>query len=153
MLRTLRESRFLALLAALALVGCDLPRDPDGTLERARGGVLRVGAAEADSLVVRAPDGSAGGAEAELVAAFARSIDARIEWHWGSSDDLLHRLEKRELDVVVAGLGAKTPWATRVGLTRPWHEEAGRKHVVAVAPGENATLVALDRLVESRRSP
>ena len=141
------------LVAALWLAGCDLPRDPEGTLERARGGVLRAGAAEAAPWVVRrAGGGRPAGPEAELVEAFARSIDARVEWHWGSSDELLRRLEHRELDVVVAGLTARTPWKTHVGVTRPWRKQGDDERVLAVAAGENATLVALDRLIESRRA-
>ena len=109
-----------AALAATASAGCgDWPRDPAGTLDRARGGTLRAGAAEAPPWVVRAADGTAAGPEAELIAAFARSIGARVEWRWGSADELLRALERRELDVAAVGLTAATPWQTRVGLTRP----------------------------------
>lgn len=142
---------WLALLPTLA-AGCDLPRDPAGTLERARGGVLRVGAATAPPWVVHRTDGRVAGVEAELVAEFARTLGARVEWHRGSADELLAKLEKRELDVVIAGLTAATPWATHVGITRPYRIDGPHERVLAVAAGENATLVALDRVIESRRS-
>lgn len=140
------------LLAASALQGCEpWPRDPESTLESALGGTLRVGAAEAPPYVVRA--GAEGtGPEAELVIAFARSIDARVEWRWGALEDHLHALERRELDVVAGGLTAKSPWKAHVGLTRPWRVEGETKRVLAVPPGENRTLVALERLIESRRT-
>ena len=144
--------RHLALLGALAGAGCDaLPRDPEGTLERARGGVLRVGGAEAPPWLVRGADGGATGPEADLVHAFAHSIGARVEWRWGSSDVHLRALAERELDVVAAGLTARTPWKAHVGVTRPWHTDGEDERVLAVASGENATLVALDRVIESRK--
>jgi hypothetical protein len=139
--------------ALLAAAGCgDWPRDPEGTLERARGGVLRAGAAEAAPVIVRGADGAPDGPEAELVEAFAASIGARVEWRWGSADELLRALEQRELDVAAVGLTAKTPWKAHVGVTRPWLKREGEEHVLAVAAGENATLVALDRVIESRRT-
>ena len=151
MRRGFPKSARLALLAGLALGACDLPRDPDGTLERARGGVLRAGAAEAAPWVVRRATGDRpAGPEAALIEEFARSIDARVEWHWGSSDEVLQRLERRELDVAAVGLTARTPWKTHVGVTRAWRKDGDTERVLAVAAGENATLVALDRLIEAR---
>ena len=150
---TTATRRCRPLLLGLLIAGCDLPRDPEGTLDRARGGVLRAGAAEAAPWVVRRASGGApAGPEAQLVEEFARSIDARVEWHWASSDELLRRLEHRELDVVVAGLTAQTPWKTHVGVTRPWRKDGDDERVLAVATGENETLVALDRHIESRKA-
>jgi polar amino acid transport system substrate-binding protein len=143
--------RACLVLLALCLGACDLPRDPEGTLERARGGTLRAGAAEAAPWVVRRGSGGRpAGPEAALVEEFARSIDARVEWQWASGDELLRRLEKRELDVVVSGLTAKSPWKAHVALTRPWRKDGDVERVIAVAAGENATLVALDRFIEGR---
>jgi len=148
---TLKRLAFLALLAVLP-TGCDLPRDPEGTLERARGGTLRVGAATAPPWVVHRTDGRVAGVEAELVNEFARTLGARVEWHRGPADELLEQLRKRELDVVIAGLTTTTPWKTHVGITRPYRIDEEHERVLAVAAGENATLVALDRLIEARRN-
>ena len=145
-----------AVLAAAVLIlasACDpWPRDPEGTLERARGGVLRVGASEAPPLLLRGADSDATGPEAELVEAFADTIGARIEWRWGATDELLHELERYELDVVAGGLTVRSPWKRHVALTRPWLEQDDEQHVLAVAPGENAMLVALERSIERRRA-
>ena len=150
MLKNRAGWRRRALFPVLLLAACDMPRDPEGTLDRARGGVLRAGAAEAAPWVVRRGGGGRpAGPEAEIVERFAASIDARVQWEWGSSDQLLRRLEKRELDVVVAGLTARTPWKTHVGVTRPWRKDGEDERVLAVAAGENETLVALDRLIEA----
>ena len=144
----------VAAIVALAATGCgEIPKDPEGTLERARGGVLRAGAAAAEPWVALRPDDAPTGPEAELVEAFARSIGARVEWRTGGADELLRQLEKRELDVVAAGLTRKSPWAARLGVTRPWRKDGSTERVLAVAPGENATLYALDRLIEEREAP
>jgi hypothetical protein len=75
--------KIVAALAAVAVVGCQFPADPDGTLERVRGGgtPLRVGVSEHDPWV-RLDGGEPGGIEPELVRRFAATIDARIEWTW-----------------------------------------------------------------------
>ena len=142
--------KLLVLLPIVALMACDIPRDAVGTLDQARGKVLRVGVVAAPPLVVPAGAG-AGGPEAELVQAFASRIGADVAWRWGSVDEHMAALEAFELDVVAAGLTTTSPWRTKVGFTRPWRQEGKRKHVLAVAPGENAMLAALETVIEERR--
>ena len=140
-------------LATVALCACERwPHDPEGTLERVTGGTLRVGATESPPALVRGEGGAATGPEAELVRAFARARDARVEWRWGAQDAHMEALERYELDLVAGGLTAASPWKSRVGFTRPWRVEGKTKHVLAVPPGENGTLVALDRLIEGRKA-
>jgi polar amino acid transport system substrate-binding protein len=148
--RVLRAAGALAL--ALATACADLPRDPEETLARVRSGTLRVGAVDAPPWIVR--DGArASGPEAELIGAFARTLGARVAWQWGAHDDHMRALERYELDVVAAGLTQKTPWGAAVGLSRPWLRQDDRRHVLAVAPGENGFLTALDRFIEGRPAP
>ena len=108
-----------------------------------------MGAVEAAPYIERRGD-AAVGPEADLVRAFAEDIGARIEWRWEPLDDHMRALEAFELDVVAAGLTTKSPWGSRVGFTRPWLEEGDVGRVLAVAPGENATLVALERVIVTR---
>ena len=84
----------LASLAAAAL-GCDrFPRDPEDTLQVARGGVLTVGVTDAPPWIVR--DGArAVGPEAELVLEFARSIGAEVEWRFAPQDEQLEAFQTR----------------------------------------------------------
>lgn len=149
----------------LGLLACgDLPRDPDGTLDRARNGTLTVGVTVAAPWVTAtagvsgaagAPGADAnaepGGVEAELVASFAAAIGAEVEWVWGGAEENLARLERGELDIVAAGVTTGSPWKGRVALTRPHTEVDGSRHVLAAAPGENALLVALDRHIRRRK--
>lgn len=104
----------------LVLGACDLPRDPEDTLETVRGGVMRVGVSETKPWTIVGPDGLPGGIEPALMEAFARTLDSRIEWVVDTEAVLLEALERHELDAVVAGLTGDTPWRGRVALTRPY---------------------------------
>ena len=135
------------LLFCLALSSCGIPRDPEDTLGRVQaGGRLLVGATEAPPDLVRDGDGAAG-PEADLVLAFARRLDATVEWRWGSADEHLRALEEFRLHVVAAGLEEASPWSSRVGFTRPWRIEKDQRRVLAVPPGENRMLLELNAVI------
>ena len=113
------RSILVLLLAAGLCAGCQYPRDPEGTLDRVRGGVMRVGVTHVDPWVTL--DGAApGGVEVELLQRFARSLDADIEWVEGSESELMEALHGRHLDVVVAGLTRRSEWQRVAALTRPF---------------------------------
>lgn len=139
--------------AASMLVGCaSIPADPDGTLDRARGGTLRVGVTESAPWVVLSEDGEPTGTEPELVRAFAERIDAEVEWTQGSETRLTDALESGELDVVIGGLLDDTPWAQSAAVTRPYAEvstaDGTERHVMLTPMGENALLVALETFLD-----
>jgi polar amino acid transport system substrate-binding protein len=69
----------LIAILGLTTAGCQFPRDPEGTLERVRGGTLRVGVLD-DPPWVALSGAAPMGAEADLVREFAGSIDADVEW-------------------------------------------------------------------------
>ncbi|WP_222928365.1 hypothetical protein [Cellulomonas telluris] len=61
-------------------------------------------------------------------------------------------LEEGDVDLLVGGLTASSPWASRVALTRPYvtvPDEHGdeENHVMATRAGENAFLVELERFL------
>lgn len=150
-------SRRIALpLLLMAIAGCELPRDPEGTLERVHGGTMRAGVVPNPPWVV-VEAGRVRGVEPALVREFARSLDARIEWVAGTESELLQRLETGELDLVAGGLTRSNPWGSRVGLTRPYPAPAGdgsgERRVLAIPPGENGWLVRLERFLHRRASP
>lgn len=122
------KTLLVAVLAALLLAGCGIPRDPESTLDRVRGGALRVGITESEPWT-RLEAGQPGGVEVELVRRFATELGARVEWVDGSEADLIAALEVRELDLVVGGLTADTPWQTKAAITRSY---ATTRMVVAV---------------------
>lgn len=121
-------ARLVVLSAACALLpGCDLPRDPDGSFERARGGMLRAGCTANPPWVVSddSMDNDAGrprGLEPRLLEEFASQIGSRLLWRHGSESELVEALED------------------------------GERHVMLVRLGENRLLLELDRFLQPRRS-
>jgi ABC-type amino acid transport substrate-binding protein len=141
--------RVLVVAVATLLAGCGLtiPSDPDGTLDRVRGGELRVGVS------VNPPWTGAGagrsGTEVDLVREFAERVDAEIAWTEGGEEALAGAMERGELDLIIGGLTAESPWADKVALTAPytsWTDDQGKTHdqVMAVPMGENAFLFELE---------
>jgi polar amino acid transport system substrate-binding protein len=128
---------FVRLLGAFVLCAAcaacaGLPRDPEGTLRRVRGGRLRVGLVEHAPWVVRT-EGEPAGVEAELVRRLAAEVGAQPEWHWGGEQQHMEALERFELDLVVGGITDQTPWSKYVGLTGPYFEE---RYVVGFPPSQ-----------------
>lgn len=107
-----------ALLPLLASCG-ELPRDPEGTLDRVSGGTMRVGITDNDPWAIY-DEGESTGAEVRILEGFAQDIDAEIEWHPGTEEDLMAALEVRELDAVIGGLTSTNPWSAKVALTHPY---------------------------------
>jgi polar amino acid transport system substrate-binding protein len=142
----------IALLTGVLLIsGCGLPHDADGTLERVRGGVLRVGAIENHPWVIDRGD-TFEGIDGELVAAIAASVGARIDWVRMPEFELIDALRRRELDLVVGGFHTKLPWAKDIAFTRPYFKgDDGKAHVLAAPPGENAWLLHVDREIERHK--
>lgn len=123
----------VATCALLLCAACgNYPRDPEGTLERVRGGALRVGVAEASPWTSLA-GGTPAGVEPALVQELARELGARVEWVPGSETLLLEALERGELDLVVGGLDSRTPWKRkRIAITDPYYTDT---LVVGLPPG------------------
>jgi polar amino acid transport system substrate-binding protein len=119
-------------VALLVTAGaCDFPRDPEGTLDRVRGGVLRAGVTASPPWTLLGPAGPHG-IEVTLVEQLAAETDATVQWVEGSEESLLAALELRELDLVVGGLTSTNPWAGKVTFTHPYLTTAA---VVAVPQG------------------
>jgi polar amino acid transport system substrate-binding protein len=122
------------LLVAIAAAGCQYPRDPDGTLNRVDGGVMRVGVTEADPWVELDGGRPVGGAEVELARRFARDVGARIEWVQGSEEELVDAAKEGQVDLIVGGLTNKSRWKKDVAFTRPYVET---RAVVGIPAGES----------------
>lgn len=149
----------VVLLLMLAAAGCSaIPADPDDTLERVTGDTLRVGVS-VNPPWTDLPEGADGdpvGTEAELVVDFAATVDAEIEWETGGEENLIGQLAAGDLDLVIGGLTADSPWQDMAALTRPYTENDGDgeddggeqvQRVMATPAGENAFLAALERFL------
>jgi polar amino acid transport system substrate-binding protein len=117
-----RPIALAVLAAAIVAAGCQYPRDPDGTLNRVEGGVMRVGVTESDPWVLLDGDEPAGGVEVELARRFARDLGARIEWVQGSEEELVDAAKEGQVDLILAGLTTKSRWKKDVAFTRPYVE-------------------------------
>jgi polar amino acid transport system substrate-binding protein len=124
------------MIGALVLgsAGCQVPQDPDGTLDRVEGGTMRVGVTQADPWVRLTGTEPSGGVEVELARRFARELGARVEWIDGSEEQLVGAMKEGSLDLVVAGLTNESRWQHDVALTRPYVET---RTVVAVERGRS----------------
>jgi ABC-type amino acid transport substrate-binding protein len=141
------------LIAGLALLwlGCDLPRDPEGTFTRVEGGTMRVGISENPPWVL-IQNGEPSGIEVQLMRKFAQLLEAGIEWRLDSETRLMNALQMGKLDVVVGGLKESTPWSSHVGMTRPYVMMGGEAHVMVVRQGENRWLLALDKFLHGYKT-
>jgi polar amino acid transport system substrate-binding protein len=150
----------ILLAGAVALAGCDIPRDNEGTLDRVRGSELRVGVTD-NRPWVRIEGEAVQGLEPELLRLWAERLGARIRWVRGDLDALVHALEAGRIDVLAAGLTSDTPYRSRLGVSQTYYkgveqvaargkpagEPTRRRRIMAAAPGESALLLALDRFL------
>jgi len=133
---------------ALLLTACDLPRDPEHTLERVEVAGMRVGIAPRPPWAIGGEEPS--GVEADLVRAFARDLGTDVRWESGSASDVLESIELGNLDLAIGGFTADNPWSSRVSFIQPYYVLGDDQHVMAVPHGENAWIVRLERFLRSR---
>jgi polar amino acid transport system substrate-binding protein len=140
-------------LIPVLLGACGLPRDPEDTLKHVEHGELRVGVAIHPPWTTDSAGGF-GGVEPAMVRKLASQLHARVRWTSSGESVLMPQLHQRKLDLVIAGLDAKTPWASKAGITRPYHwvsDPERRELVWAVAPGENAWQMRVEKFLREER--
>ena len=115
----------VALVGGLSSAGCGLPRDPMGTLERVRGGEMRVG------LVPNGPwtTGGPSGVEVRLMESFARELGAETTYVEGTAPELLQaarpaRIPKKSL-APPRSTRCRLKWPTNQGDS-PWNSSTSR---------------------------
>ncbi|GAA4430487.1 transporter substrate-binding domain-containing protein [Georgenia halophila] len=150
----------LVVLLAVGACGVTIPTDPDGTLDRVRGGTLRVGVSPNSPWtdLPKGTDADPVGIEVELVQEFAETLDAEIVWVPGGEEELITELEHGYLDMVIGGLTARSPWSSKVALTYRYTVTTNvygqeEQHVMAVPMGENAFQAELERLLFDQDLP
>lgn len=141
-------SLLLGMLVMPVITACDWPRDPEGTLNNVRGGVLRVGVIHQPPWVLLDPAGGPPrGPEVQRTLAIAQSLGAELRWQPGGETHLMRALKKFELDLVIGGLTTDSPYGHEVGFTRPYHRDRDGEHVFAAPPGENGWISTLEGLL------
>jgi polar amino acid transport system substrate-binding protein len=139
-------------LCAAAVVGCGIPRDIAHTTAEARSrGHVRAGAVAGAATIEIAADGRPAGPEVDAIAAFAASLDLEVRWEIAAEHDLMRLLGRRQLDVVVGGVEASSPYARLLGMSAPLAAAADGELLVAAVPsGENRWLLRLNRFLDER---
>ncbi len=144
----------VALGSVLLMAGCiqAVPADPEGTLNSVRSGILRAGVSPASDFV-EIQGSEPQGSELMLIEDFAEHMNAQIQWTVAGEEQLVEQLEVGQLDLVAGGITSKTPWAEKVGVTRPYRtaiDVKGKKSktIMLVRPGENAFLAELEYFLD-----
>ena len=115
----MRSRLACALLCALFLSACGMPRDPENTLNDVTGNRMRVGVTHHEPWVVLG-EGEPAGVEVELVKLFAEELDAGIEWVEGSESEIAGAMEVRALDLAIGGFTATNPASAEMSLSHPY---------------------------------
>jgi hypothetical protein len=137
----------MVFLMGSVLAGCDLPRDPEETLETVQGQELRVGVLKFGQNAEK---------DRPIVERLAISLEAKLVYVEGDAHALFEDLKRGHLHLVIGGVPAATPFAKELGLSKPVgplhgaHEEEDR--VLAVRPGENAFLLRVNEVIEAAKA-
>jgi hypothetical protein len=140
MIRRLIASGMLLLTAA----GChQIPRDPEGTLDRVRAErAFRVG------LISSGDQRNGRAREQAFIGRVAAAADARPVLMEGAAEPLLIELEEGRLDLVIGMVSPKSPWMKDVAILRPLAETRSEPKLLLVPiarNGENRWIMVLER--------
>ncbi len=133
----------LSAAGLLLLAACgEMPRDPEGTLERVRAEhVFRVG------LISSGDHRDDAHRERDFLLRVARATGAQPVVTEGAAEPLLLKLEEGGLDLVVGTVAEKSPWLGRVAILEPLTQLGGEPARI-VSPiarnGENAWIMLLE---------
>jgi len=137
--------RWPILCLAWAATCCsDIPKDPEGTLDRVR-------AERRFQVGIIAAGGSRIGLDRQvlMLRRVSEATGADPILQTGASGPLLTRLEEGELDIVIGQFAPASPWGKKVTLLPPIGEQVSRDgHIlltVAARNGENAWIGLLHR--------
>ena len=137
----MRKLLFLSVL--LSILSCTYPKDPENSFEEAKKGSLLVGAVENPPFVQRQGK-EFSGSEIALIRKFADQNNLSIRFIPGSESELVERLEKFKIHVVVGGFTKKTIWKKKAGYTAPYDRD---DHVLLIPKGENRLLENLEKFI------
>lgn len=155
MRRAVLVAASVALAAVLSGCGLTIPADPDGSLTRIDGGVLRAGVAEEPGLA-EMNDGELEGPLVDLIEEFADEHAATVQWSAASEESLVVALEDGNLDIAIGGMTDQTAWVDRAGVTRGYSKidgANGRSLIMLVPLGENRLLSTLEEFLDRAVAP
>jgi polar amino acid transport system substrate-binding protein len=143
----MKPAVLIAFLFGLIPAGCDLPHDPEETLETVQGRELKVGVLKFGENAEK---------DRPIIERLAASLDAKLTYVEGDAHVLFEDLKRGHLHLVIGGIPESTPFGRELGLSKPVgplhgaHEE--EKRVLAVRPGENAFLLRVNQAIEAAKA-
>lgn len=135
--------KILSTTVLFSLICCIYPQDPENSYEEAQTGALLVGAVE-NAPYVEYVGNSYSGSEVEIIRDFAEQNNLEIEFLSGSESELVKKLEKFKIHVVIGGFTKNTIWKKKAGFTVPYDEE---NHIFLIPKGENRLLENLEMFI------
>src|SRR5215207_2956106 len=99
----------MAFLMGSVLAGCDLPRDPEETLETIQGQELRVGVLNFGQNAEK---------DRPIIERLATSLEAKLVYVGGNAHALFEDLKRGHLHLVI-GVPESTPFEKELGLSKP----------------------------------
>lgn len=137
-----KTSLTIALLA-MSVASCDIPRDPENTLETVRGDTLTVG--------VNGDNEPADPKERAALDRLAERLDAELVIRRGELHHLVADLEEGDIDLIGGHFPKTTPFSGEVGLSAPVSTmmlgDRQVKTVFAVRKGENGFLAEVEKAI------
>ena len=133
---------FSAIYSCLFFSCDDFPRDTRGSLQKAQNSGLQVGVTENPPFVVFKGD-SITGTEVEIVKDFAKTENLEVRFIQGSESELVKKLEKAELHIMIGGFDKNTDWKKKVAMTSSYDS----KHIFFIPRGENGLMFKLEAFI------
>lgn len=129
-------------LLFFTLATCTFPQDPENSFEEARRDALLVGVIHNPPYSI-IEDSEISGTEIQKVQEFAAQNDLQIRLFPGTESELVDKLEKYELHVLVGGFTKNSIWKKKAGMTATYDD----KHVFLIPKGENQLLEELESYI------
>ncbi len=140
--------RNVSLLLIALLAACEaLPRDTEGSLDRARAAApLEIGYTVAEPWV-RSGAAAPSGLEADLVRAWARGEGVALRWRQASQSQLVESLHTGRIALAIGGFVQSHPYGAQIGTTQPYLKP--ERLVIATQPAEHRLTLSLDRFLHA----
>lgn len=145
------KANLLLFSLSVLIGGCaDLPQDQHGATAQIRqSGIITVGVSPNSENTPPSEE-----REQYLAEKIAARLGAKVEWRVDNAHRLLEDLEELKLPLAAAAIPCDTPFADRIGLSKPYFKDEARdeKYCLAVAPGENRLLLLADEIIAEEES-
>jgi len=127
--------QLLAVTLLFVLAACQLPKDPENTIQTVQGAVLKVGLLQDPLPQI----------DLTAVTLIADALNAKVEWHRENPHRMLDALEVGDLHLLAGGIPEDSPLTDHAGATNPiGHVTVGAdrpERVLLLRRGENRFLM------------